>query len=78
MRHAPDSPSPVVCRPMESAPRLRGDRLRGNDGKYAGAWCVRCSGTRGGLDWPAFPGHFALAWGLPLVGAYYRLQDILR
>ena len=31
-----------------------------------------------GLDWPAIPGHFALNWGLPLVGAYYRLQDILR
>ena len=31
-----------------------------------------------GLDWPAIPGHFALEWGLPLVGAYYRLQDILR
>ena len=31
-----------------------------------------------GLDWPAIPGHFALGWGLPLVGAYYRLQDILR
>ena len=25
-----------------------------------------------------FTAHFALAWGLPLVGAYYRLQDILR
>ena len=31
-----------------------------------------------GLDWPAIPGHFALGWMLPLVGAYYRLQDILR
>ena len=31
-----------------------------------------------GLAWPAVPGHFALAWGLPLVGAYYRMQDILR
>ena len=31
-----------------------------------------------GLDWRAIPGHFALDWGLPLVGAYYRLQDILR
>ena len=31
-----------------------------------------------GLDWPAIPGHFALGWGLPLVGAYYRLQDLLR
>ena len=31
-----------------------------------------------GLDWRAIPGHFALGWGLPLVGAYYRLLDILR
>ena len=23
-------------------------------------------------------GHFALAWGLPLVGAYSRLRDVLR
>lgn len=29
------------------------------------------------LDWPAIPGHFGHAWFLPLVGAYYRLQDIL-
>ena len=25
-----------------------------------------------------FTGHFALAWGLPLVGAYSRLRDVLR
>lgn len=31
-----------------------------------------------GLDWPTIPGRFALRWGLPLVGAYYRLQDIVR
>ncbi|SAL46051.1 FAD dependent oxidoreductase [Caballeronia sordidicola] len=30
------------------------------------------------LDWPAIPGHFGHAWFLPLVGAYYRVQDILR
>jgi glycine/D-amino acid oxidase-like deaminating enzyme len=30
-----------------------------------------------GLDWPAIPGHFGKPWFLPLVGAYYRLQDIL-
>ncbi|AOJ03813.1 FAD-dependent oxidoreductase [Burkholderia mayonis] len=30
-----------------------------------------------GLDWPAMPGHFGHAWFLPLIGAYYRLQDIL-
>lgn len=29
------------------------------------------------LDWPAIPGHLAKAWFLPLVGAYYRVQDIL-
>jgi len=29
------------------------------------------------LPWPQIPGHFASAWLLPLVGAYYRVQDIL-
>ncbi len=29
------------------------------------------------LEWPAMPGHFGHAWFLPLVGAYYRLQDVL-
>ncbi|MBN3726159.1 NAD(P)/FAD-dependent oxidoreductase [Burkholderia sp. Ac-20379] len=29
------------------------------------------------LEWPAIPGHFGRAWFLPLVGAYYRLQDVL-
>ncbi|WP_053177711.1 NAD(P)/FAD-dependent oxidoreductase [Pseudomonas kilonensis] len=29
------------------------------------------------LDWPAIPGHFGKPWFLPLVGAYYRLQDYL-
>ena len=29
------------------------------------------------LDWPAVPGHFGPPWFLPLVGAYYRLQDVL-
>ncbi|WP_207004628.1 NAD(P)/FAD-dependent oxidoreductase [Trinickia mobilis] len=29
------------------------------------------------LEWPAIPGHFGSPWFLPLVGAYYRLQDIL-
>ncbi|SOE93076.1 Glycine/D-amino acid oxidase [Burkholderia sp. D7] len=29
------------------------------------------------LPWPAVPGHAGRAWTLPLVGAYYRLQDIL-
>jgi glycine/D-amino acid oxidase-like deaminating enzyme len=29
------------------------------------------------LDWPTIPGHFGKPWFLPLVGAYYRVQDIL-
>jgi glycine/D-amino acid oxidase-like deaminating enzyme len=29
------------------------------------------------LEWPAIPGHFGRPWFLPVVGAYYRLQDIL-
>lgn len=29
------------------------------------------------LDWPAVPGHFGKPWFLPIVGAYYRLQDWL-
>lgn len=35
----------------------------------ANPWCD--------LTWPAIPGHFGKAWFLPLVGAYFRLQDIL-
>lgn len=29
------------------------------------------------LNWPAIPGHFGKPWFLPLVGAYYRVQDYL-
>jgi len=29
------------------------------------------------LGWPAVPGHFGPPWFLPLVGAYYRVQDAL-
>lgn len=29
------------------------------------------------LDWPAVPGHLGKPWFLPLVGAYYRIQDLL-
>jgi glycine/D-amino acid oxidase-like deaminating enzyme len=29
------------------------------------------------LDWPAVPGHFGPPWFLPVVGAWYRLQDQL-
>jgi len=31
-----------------------------------------------GLAWPAIPGHLGKAWFLPLVGAYYRVQDWLQ
>ncbi len=31
----------------------------------------------GDLDWPGVPGHLGKPWFLPMVGAYYRLQDIL-
>ncbi|SFO98135.1 NAD(P)/FAD-dependent oxidoreductase [Pseudomonas borbori] len=31
----------------------------------------------GELSWPAIPGHFGKPWFLPVVGAYYRLQDYL-
>ena len=30
------------------------------------------------LDWPAIRGHFGPPWFLPLVGAWYRLQDQLQ
>jgi glycine/D-amino acid oxidase-like deaminating enzyme len=30
------------------------------------------------FDWPAIPGHFGKPWFLPLVGAYYRFQDLVR
>ncbi|RJG08405.1 NAD(P)/FAD-dependent oxidoreductase [Massilia cavernae] len=29
------------------------------------------------MPWPAIPGYFGKAWFLPLVGAYYKLQDKL-
>jgi glycine/D-amino acid oxidase-like deaminating enzyme len=29
------------------------------------------------LSWPAIPGHFGPPWFMPIVGAYYRLQDWL-
>lgn len=47
--------------------RVMADVLDGNAG--ANPWR--------GLDWPAIPGHFGKPWFLPLVGAYYRLQDRL-
>lgn len=30
------------------------------------------------LAWPAIPGHLGKPWFLPMVGAWYRLQDLLR
>ncbi len=30
------------------------------------------------FDWPAIPGYFGWAWFLPLIGAYYRYQDLVR
>jgi glycine/D-amino acid oxidase-like deaminating enzyme len=29
------------------------------------------------LDWPAIPGYSGKPWFLPMVGAYYKLQDLL-
>ncbi len=29
------------------------------------------------LPWPAVPGHFGPPWFLPLVGAWYRMKDVL-
>ncbi|MCG4454429.1 FAD-binding oxidoreductase [Pseudomonas sp. MMS21-TM103] len=30
------------------------------------------------FDWPAIPGHVGPPWFLPIVGAYYRLKDLLQ
>lgn len=30
------------------------------------------------FDWPAIPGYFGKPWFLPIVGAYYRYQDLVR
>ncbi len=30
------------------------------------------------FDWPAIPGHFGKPWFLPIVGAWYRYQDLVR
>ncbi len=30
------------------------------------------------FDWPAIPGHFGPPWFLPVVGAWYKLQDMIR
>lgn len=31
-----------------------------------------------GLPWPAVPGHVGPPWFLPLVGAYFRLKDLIQ
>lgn len=31
----------------------------------------------GDLDWPSVPGHFGKPWFLPIVGAWYRFQDLI-
>ena len=31
-----------------------------------------------GFKWPAVPGHFGKPWFLPLVGAYYRMLDLVQ
>jgi glycine/D-amino acid oxidase-like deaminating enzyme len=31
----------------------------------------------GNLPWKAIPGHFGPPWFMPLIGAWYRLQDVL-
>jgi hypothetical protein len=30
------------------------------------------------FDWPAIPGYFGRPWFLPILGAYYRMKDIVR
>lgn len=30
------------------------------------------------FDWPAIPGYFGRPWFLPILGAYYRLKDLLQ
>ncbi len=37
----------------------------------------RAANPWAGLDWPAIKGHFGPPWFLPVVGAWYRLQDRL-
>ncbi len=29
------------------------------------------------LDWPAIPGHFGRPWFLPVLGAYFRMKDLV-
>lgn len=29
------------------------------------------------FDWPAIPGYFGRPWFLPILGAYYRIKDLV-
>ncbi|TKB90830.1 MAG: FAD-dependent oxidoreductase, partial [Mesorhizobium sp.] len=29
------------------------------------------------FDWPAIPGYFGRPWFLPILGAYYRMKDLV-
>ena len=33
--------------------------------------------TRRAFDWPPIPGHLGRPWFVPLVGAYYKCQDLI-
>ena len=48
--------------------QIMADIMDGNE--HANPW--------GELKWPPILGHFGKPWFLPAIGAYYRLQDILR
>jgi glycine/D-amino acid oxidase-like deaminating enzyme len=51
---------------------------------YMGAIMAEVLDGRAGLnpwrdfDWPAIPGYFGKPWFLPIVGAYYRFQDLVK
>ena len=45
--------------------------------KLMSYWLDTAPAFSGDFEWPAIPGHFGRPWFLPLVGAYYRLQDRL-
>jgi glycine/D-amino acid oxidase-like deaminating enzyme len=51
---------------------------------YMGAVMAEVLDGRGDLnpwrdfDWPAIPGYFGTPWFLPIVGAYYKYQDLVK
>lgn len=47
--------------------QILADMINGNE--HANPWSE--------LKWPPIPGHFGKPWFLPVVGAYYRVKDIL-